>query len=140
VSGGCLVVGQDVVIAYPDNVDRWYQQVAVGHELGHLLCGHLTAVPSPAGPADPVPRDDEPAPPGPTADDELLARLLPDLLEAHQTWQLYRCAAMSPVPEREAEMVGSLLVAQLECHRAPASPEASRLTGLVGRRHERTWR
>ncbi|MDQ1286790.1 MAG: hypothetical protein QG622_355 [Actinomycetota bacterium] len=111
-SGGCLVLEREVVINHPAHADRWYEAMTVGHELGHLLCGHLGTVRSLSGHA--------------------VDALLPDLQVAQQAWQLYRCTTMGQVREQEAELVGSLLAAHLEQPwRARRTQQSTRLAGLL---------
>jgi hypothetical protein len=112
ISGSCLHLGHEVVIGYPDRTDPWYEAMTVAHELGHLLCGHLT------------PRRDA---------SRAADGLLPALSKARGEWQLFRCT-MGDLREEEAELVGSLLVAHLERPwRARRTPPAAQVADLLGR-------
>jgi hypothetical protein len=89
-SGLCYVVDDRVIIASPTTAPRWFQRVAICHELAHLALGHLMlptgftrrgVAPTPAlAPAG--------APPGPSDQEhsaELLGSLLAARIEPHST-------------------------------------------------------
>ncbi|MEU4428773.1 hypothetical protein AB0F81_49880 [Actinoplanes sp. NPDC024001] len=101
-------------IFYEANTSRLHQEHIIRHELGHLICGHLTA---------------------PVLDAEASRLLLPNLDPSLVRAVLGR-TNYSEVEEKEAELIASLLLRRSVLARSRQSPpEDPAASPVLGRLH-----
>jgi hypothetical protein len=101
-------------IFYEADTSRLHQEHIIRHELGHLICGHLTA---------------------PVLDAEASRLLLPNLDPSLVQAVLGR-TNYSEVEEKEAEMIASLLLRRTVLSRARETPsEDPAASPVLGRLH-----
>lgn len=100
-------------IFYEADTSRLHQEHIIRHELGHLICGHLSA---------------------PVLDAESSRLLLPDLDPSLVRAALGR-TNYSEIEEKEAELIASLLLRRSVLARAHRTPEDADASPVLDRLH-----